>query len=495
MIIHDLAFNQDFTCLLMSTDECHKIFNCDPFGEFYLAGKDKETSSTAFLRMLFSTSLTIIVPHGGAEVGKRVLKVFNLKQNLKICELTFPLNIVDLMLNRKRLIVFLEVGQIYIYDLSSIRLIKVLEINSFLKENDEEDHGVVADLSADDNSYLVLPLLAINDQTDLFNTESSTGVSHLNTPVLAPTESRVVNSLDELIEFTHKNKHSTLAKQESISLADLQADSPGWVLVYDTVNLRPRLIYKAHDAGIAKVAISNSSGDIATASTKGTIIRVCHLNFDLLHDFKKLKISHVTNLRRGHNLTTINALKFNVDSSILGCSSENNTIHFFLINSDSATAADDAEDPYSSDDDAKSGHSSQDDLNENLASLLVLKRPDEVPVKEAEHSNSYFSAFRRSSKILNNLYTKLIMKKLPYRDYLDNLLWTKPRRSFAYIRLPELLGSQPRRKNVEIGFSGSGSLMLASYITGTFYHYQLPKPHGGEEREKCVLLSQNSLLE
>lgn len=494
MLIHDLAFNQDFTCLLMSTDECHKIFNCDPFGEFYLAAKDTEISATAFLRMLFSTSLTIIVPEGGPSVGKRVLKVFNLKQNLKICELTFPLDIVDLMLNRKRLIVFLEVGQIYIYDLSSIRLIKVLEINSFLKKHDEENQGVVADLSPDDNSYLVLPLLVVNEQTDLFNTVSASGASQPATPMSNPSEPHLVNSLGELIEFTHKNQHSTLAKRESITLEDLQKDSLGWILVYDTINLRPRLIYKAHDSGIAKVAISNNSGDIATASTKGTIIRVCHLNSELLRDFKKLKISHVTNLRRGHNLTTINALKFNIDSSILGCSSESNTIHFFLINCETSSGAEDVEDPYSSDEENRSVQSSQDDLNENLASLLVLKRPEESPAKETGHSQSYLSAFRRSS-ILNNQYTKLIMKKLPYKDYLDNLLWTKPRRSFAYIRLPEQLSGQSQRKNVEIGFSGSGSLMLASYITGTFYHYQLPKPHGGEEREKCILLSKSSLLE
>lgn len=493
MTIHDLAFNQDFTCLLMSTDKCHKIFNCDPFGEFYLAGKDKDNSPTVFLRMLFSTSLTIIVPDSGSEIGNRVLKVFNLKQNLKICELTFPLNIVDLMLNRKRLVVFLEVGQVYIYDLSSIRLIKVLEINTFPKKADDQNLRVVADLSADDKSYLVLPLLLVNEQTDLFNTEVSGSISQPGTPVLRPTESRVVSSLDQLIEFTQKNKQSSLAKQDTITLDDLQRDSPGWILVYDTINLKPRLIYKAHDAGIAKVAISNSSGEIATASTKGTIIRVCHLNFDLLHDFNKLKITHITNLRRGHNLTTINALKFNIDASMLGCGSESNTIHFFTLGADSGAGADEDDDDYDSDDDAKSGRSSLEDLNENLASLLVLKQPSESPTKDTESSGSYFSALKRSTKLLNNLYTKLIMKKLPYRDYLENLIWTKPRRSFAYIKLPEQVPAGGKNY-VEIGFTTTGLLMLASYTTGTFYHYQLPKAHGSDERERCVLLSQNSLL-
>lgn len=467
-MINDLAFNQDFSCLLMSTDECHKIFNCDPFGEFHLAQDLK--SPTAFLRMLFSTSLTIIVPQ--TPEGNRVLKVYNLKQKLKICELTFPLDIVDLMLNRKRLVVFLAVGQIYIYDLSTIRLIKVLEVNAFADE-------VVADLSASDTSYLALPVLAVCDQTDLFNTDAA-GCTDPGTPVLLrPAD--LLNSLDPLIEFTLKNAESALSKRDGVTLHDLQKDS-GWILVYDTIHLRPRLLYKAHDLTIAKIAISNSSQEIATASAKGTILRVCHLSFDLLQDFQKLKITHVTNLRRGHNFSTVHVLKFNLDATILGCGLESNTIHFFHVAADHSST----EEEYSSDDDddAKSGRSSLEDLNENLANLLVLKQPESPPEPE-----SYFSAFR-SSKLLNNLYTKLLMKKLPYRDYLDNLIWSKPRRSFAYIKLPEHLA---HAKNVEIGFSSSGLLMLASYSTGMFYHYTMPK-YGGDEREKCALIALHSLV-
>lgn len=485
-MINDLAFNQDFSCLLVSTGECHKIFNCDPLGEFYVLS-GKENTPTAYLRMLFSTSLTIIVPESGSPMGNRVLKVFNLKQNLKICELTFPLNIVDLMLNRKRLVVFLEVGQIYIYDLSSVRLVKVLEINSF-KESDASP--VVADLSADDNSYLVLPLLAVNDQTDIFNADGSSA-SQPGTPVLRPSDSTLVHSLDSLIEFTHKNRLSSIAKRDGITLDDLQKDSQGWVLVYDTVALKPRLLYKAHDSAIAKVTIASSSQGIATASSKGTIIRVCHLNFDLLHDFGKLKITKVTNLRRGHNLTKINALRFNLDASILGCGSESNTIHFFRLGGPAPHT--DEEEGYSSDDETRSGRSSLEDLNENLANLLILKQP-EPENGDTPESKGYFSlsALKKSGKLLNNLYTKLFIKKLPYRDYFDNLIWEPPRRSFAYIKLPEY--TPTTHKNVEIGFSSTGLLMLASYQTGTFYHYQLPKSHGDEDREECSLLCLNSLI-
>lgn len=470
-MINDLAFNQDNTCLLMSTLECHKIYNCDPFGEFYTS--DKNNAPTAFLRMLFSTSLTIIVPESGLSLGNRVLQVHNLKQNLKICELTFPSNIVDLMLNRQRLVVFLEVGQIYIYDLSSVRLMKVLEINSYLKD---ENDRVVAALSADDRLYLAMPLLVVNDQTDLFNECSS----QPSTPVLRPSDLAPVVLLDSLVELTQKNENSLLAKKETITLDDLQKDSSGWVVIYDTINLKPRLLYKAHDSGIAKIALSRDSHAVATASTKGTIIRVSHLNYDLLDDLGKLHITHITNLRRGHHLTRVTNLTFSVDSSVLGCGSDSNTIHFFKI------APETPQQELS--DEEQSNRSSLDDLNENLANLLILKQPEE-PENE-DNDGLYFSRFRRSSKFLNNPYTKLLMKKLPYKDYFDNLIWEPPRRLFAYVKLGE--NGPVTHKNVELGLGALGVLMLASYHTGTFYQYKLPKP-SGEEREECVLLSSHLL--
>lgn len=491
MVIRDLAFNQDFTSLLMSTDEYHKIFNCDPFGEFYvLSTKDKEKCPTAFLRMLFSTSLTFIVPETAS--GSRVVKVMNLKLNVKICELVFSLNIVDLKINRRRLVVFVEVGQIYIYELSTIRLIKMVEVNCFLKKGDYQG-SVIADLSADNSSLLVLPLLALNDQSDLLSCDANTGatLSQPGTPVLRPSDSTVRNTLDSLIELTQKNNMSPLLNREGITLDDLQNDSKGWLLVYDTVNLKPRLIYKAHDTAIAKIAISADSKCIATALTKGTIVRVCHLNQDDSADSDKIKIGHITNLRRGHNPTRVTTLSFSTNAAILGCASDSDTIHFFMVNEDAPAAEEDSSDmeidTRPSDDDT--GRSLE-DLNENLANLLIL-RPTEETEKE---ESGYFSAFKRSARLLNNLYTKLIVRKLPYREYLGNLIWEAPRRSFAYIRLPEYVpGASLRHKNVEIGFSSTGLVMLASYNTGTLYHYRLPEASG--EREACSLLSLNSLQE
>ncbi|ODV80346.1 autophagy-related protein 21 [Suhomyces tanzawaensis NRRL Y-17324] len=541
VVINDLTLNQDCSCISISTNEYHKIFNCEPFGEFYTSQSlpqqndpDSATSNdsnqerpatnrrdslivtdssgpknpTAFLKMLFSTSLTIIIPQSTTKLGNRLLKIYNLKQNLKICELTFPSSIVNVRLNRKRLVVFLEIGQIYVYDLSCVRLIKVLEINTYgdLSLSDEKapNSELVGDLSPDDQSYLLLPVSMINDQTDLFNTENgrpastSRPGSQPSTPVLQPSDSTILSYyLDSLIALTHKNDGSSISKRigQGITLEDLKKDSDGWVLVYDTIKLKPKLIFKAHNSAIAKITISGNNRSIATASVKGTIIRV----FQLEINEDKIGISQVINLRRGHNLARINTLSFNSDCTILGCGSESNTIHFFKLNEEGQQHVVESDDE--SDEESRS-----EDLNDNLASLLV----EQSTPKESEEPASYFSFnLKKTSKLINNHYTKSIIKRLPYKDYFDNLIWEPPRRSFAYIKLPEYTPPPPHsaasdisKNKVEIGFNAN-LILLASYQTGTFYQYQLPpvpvkgqkhKHREDDTRQECLLVNQYSLV-
>lgn len=416
--MNNISFNQDDTCVTVATDDGHRIYNCEPFGEFYLllnpGGKLSISDGvgpaapfpTAMLKMLFYTTLTVIVPK--APSGNRTLTIYNLKQRLKICDLTFPLAIVDIKLNRKWLLVYLEVGQIHIYNMSCVRLSKVVDLTSV---------DVVWDFGAGDSSLLVLPLHVVNE--------------------------KVFEGVDiaSLIVFT-KELHP-----KKFSLAELNADSKGWVLVYDTMALAPKLIYKAHDSPLARIAVSNDNTKIATASTKGTIIRVVTLDDNIT----------ITNLRRGHNPAAINALSFNQDNTILGVGSTSNTIHLFNLASI----------------DPDMDHlQSSDDLNENLANLLISKQNVQEP---------YFS-LKSLKHSLKNPVTKSIAKKLPYKQYWTNLIWEPPRRSFAFIRIPE----PELHHHVDIGFTAN--VVLVALYLGDFYHYQLPSA----DRE-CLLLNRYSL--
>lgn len=521
-MINDLSFNQDSSCVSVATSCGYSIYNCDPFGEFYsssrasgpraslagnlrhphepranqhgdqiqahghpssgngpannstnlqapdssLSSPSSPSSPTALVRLLFTTSLTIIIPQLGQPNGDRLMRIFNLKQGLKICELTFPVGIVAVRLNRKRLCVFLQSGQLFIYDLGCVRLVKVLELAA--------SPHFVGDLAPHDCLYLVIPMAAVTEQTDLFNAEGERETQ-------APPKT---TSLADLITFAGKNHSDKLLRPE-VTLHDIHKDSPGWLVVYDTLELRPRLIFKAHDSPVARVTVSNDGARIATALSKGTIVRVSHL---ATHN-GGLALHQVTNLRRGHQPTKISTLAFSPDGGVLGCGSKSGTVHLFAVGNPlgSDAGAGTAEGSGEGHHDSESEGSSS-DLNDNLSSLLIAK-PDADAKQDEDNLYSHLKSIGASSKLINNHYTKTLMKKLPYKHYLENLIWEPPRRSFAFVKLAEH-GSDGAR--MEIGIAEL-VVYLASYQTGKLYQYQIPANLDGHNRVECQKINEYQL--
>lgn len=488
VMINDLCFNQDLSCVSVATSTGYSIYNCDPFGEFYSskaaargpksplitptdsdnhrdsASASLSTSPTASVKLLFSTSLTIIIPQLDQPSGNRLMRIFNLKQGLKICELTFPVGIVAVRLNRKRLCVLLLSGQLFIYDLGCVRLMKVLELDPNVK--------FVGDLAPHDCSYLVLPLSCVTEQTDLFN------VNLANSNTESGTENNKSTGLfEDILEITSKHQSDKL-KHPGLTLQEIHKDSPGWLMVYDTLELRPRLIFRAHDSPLAKIRISNDGHSIATALTKGTIVRVSRV----AENDGDLHLHQVTNLRRGHQPTKISTLAFSADGTILGCGSKSGTVHLFALSS--STVVDDEAGKLYNGNSESEGSSS--DLNENLNSLLITKSdPDPDHKYHDENLYSQLKTLGKNSKLINNHYTKSFMKKLPYKDYLENLIWEPPRRSFAFVKLGE---HKPEGAHLEIGIANQ-FLFLASYHTGTLYQYQVPPTTDDKNRIECQFLN------
>ncbi|KAL5248223.1 hypothetical protein ACHWQZ_G017415 [Mnemiopsis leidyi] len=77
----------------------------------------------------------------------------------------------------------------------------------------------------------------------------------------------------------------------------------------------------AHRTDLQCIAINHSGGLAATASGKGTLIRVFDLKTRLL----------VIELRRGTDTATVQSITFNEDSSYLCASSDKGTVHIFAI--------------------------------------------------------------------------------------------------------------------------------------------------------------------
>merc|ERR1711872_800241 len=96
----------------------------------------------------------------------------------------------------------------------------------------------------------------------------------------------------------------------------------GELQIFDTINLASRVIIPAHEGQLAAMQFSPTGSRVATASDKGTVIRIFSS-----HDGSKLY-----ELRRGLKRTaSIYSLSFSPCGSFLACSSNTETIHVFRL--------------------------------------------------------------------------------------------------------------------------------------------------------------------
>ncbi|EDO38563.1 predicted protein, partial [Nematostella vectensis] len=96
----------------------------------------------------------------------------------------------------------------------------------------------------------------------------------------------------------------------------------GEVQIFDAVNLRAVTMIPAHDSPVASMAFNHMGTKLATASEKGTVIRVFSIpDGQKLYEF-----------RRGvKRCVTINSLAFSQDSLFLSASSNTETVHIFKL--------------------------------------------------------------------------------------------------------------------------------------------------------------------
>ncbi|KAH8089914.1 WD40 repeat-like protein [Cristinia sonorae] len=259
-------FNQDFTCISVGTRKGYSITNVDPFGKVYTMSD----GARGIVEMLFCTSLIALV--GAADhpqSSPRKLQIVNTKRQSMICELLFPSSILSVKLNRKTLVIVLE-NEIYIYDISNMRLLHVIETTP--------NPDAIAALSPSaDNSYLAYP-----------------------SPVPSP---------------------SSGSSTSSAQTPAASASQSGDVLLFSTRTLTVANVIQAHKAPISFLAINSTGTLLATSSDKGTVIRVWSIpGAEKLYQF-----------RRGTREAKIYSMNFNVMSTLLAVSSAHDTVHIFKL--------------------------------------------------------------------------------------------------------------------------------------------------------------------
>ncbi|KAM6492800.1 WD40 repeat-like protein [Amanita muscaria] len=262
-------FNQDFSCISVGTRKGYSIVNCDPFGRVITVND----GARGIVEMLFCTSLLALV---GApdqpQSSPRKLQIVNTKRKSIICELLFPSSILAVKMNRKTLVIVLET-EIYIYDISNMRLLHVIET----APNPE---AICALSPSSDSSYLAYPSPVPSPSTPLTATPSAPSAA-----------------------------------------ATLSSPPSGDIHIFSTRSLSIVNAIQAHKASISSLAINSSGTLLATTSEKGTVIRVWSIpGAEKLYQF-----------RRGTREAKIYSMNFNQVSTLLAVSSAHDTVHIFKL--------------------------------------------------------------------------------------------------------------------------------------------------------------------
>lgn len=95
----------------------------------------------------------------------------------------------------------------------------------------------------------------------------------------------------------------------------------GDVVIFDTISLQPVNVIEAHKSPLSVISFNNDGTLLATASDKGTIVRV----------FSVPTATKLYQFRRGTYPSRIFSINFNLSSSLLAVSSATETVHIFRL--------------------------------------------------------------------------------------------------------------------------------------------------------------------
>ena len=133
-----------------------------------------------------------------------------------------------------------------------------------------------------------------------------------------------INTLDTIDMYdTYENINGivSLSSGDFISVLAFPFKKKGTVKIVNFNSHSQPLPINAHESGIACLSINQNGTLLATASDKGTLIRVYNVQESKL----------ITELRRGSKNAEINCIVFDENNKFVGCASDNGTIHIFSI--------------------------------------------------------------------------------------------------------------------------------------------------------------------
>ena len=249
------------------------------------------------------------------------------------------------------------------------------------------------------------------------------------------------------------------------------APTTGDVLLFDTTKLEAINVVEAHRSPLSCMVINNGGSIMATASDKGTIIRV----------FSVPEAHKLYQFRRGSMPSRIFSMSFNITSTLLCVSSASETIHIFKLGPQNIIIPEEESLPgrttgasffprRMSQGSEPSLEPGEDDVDEpDPPSSLSTRKPN----------GTFMGLIRRTSQTVGTSFATTVGGYLP-KGVAE--MW-EPARDYAWIRLPKnsALGSPPSSSlRSVVAMSSNTPQVMVVTNEGNFYLYSIDLAKGGE---------------
>lgn len=236
-------------------------------------------------------------------------------------------------------------------------------------------------------------------------------------------------------------------------------------MLFDANEMQEIKVIPAHQAPLSCIAMNAEGTLLATASEKGTVIRVFALpSAQKLYQF-----------RRGSMPARIHCMSFNATSTLLCVSSATETVHIFRLSPQAALPDPDGiTSPRSTslyNRDNRSASPGGDSDPSSSANTLDASNAD---ARLALRNPGFMSMVRRTSQ---NVSTSLVSRAAGYLPSAVTEIW-EPARDFAWVKIPKARNGNPVKSVVAMA-SGAPEVMVAT-SEGDFLVYNIDLEKGGE---------------
>jgi len=241
-------------------------------------------------------------------------------------------------------------------------------------------------------------------------------------------------------------------------------------LVFDAVKLEAVNVIEAHRSPLSCVTFNNEGTVLATASDKGTIIRV----------FSVPDAHKLYQFRRGSMPSRIFSMAFNITSTLLCVSSATETIHIFKLGPQNR-ASEDGDEPVSP---SRTSMTSSRRLSHGSDALYDHENLEDedgstspTALSNRKPNGTFMGLLRRTSQHVGINLASTVGGYLP-KGVAE--MW-EPSRDFAWIRLPRSAsGTAPGQLRSVVAMSSNSPQVMVVTNEGNFYVFNIDLAKGGE---------------